>query len=159
MGRLQIQPVRPELILPAGHGACLAGLQELDLRFTNISGAGMKNVTVLKGLRRLMVPSRMDDRGMAYLTELAVLRGAEEATIGMGDALNSDAGVASLASLSNLEVLALKGGPALTGLSACKKLNSVPMKATVPVSAQAVACLQTGLPTVRTVEITRPEQC
>jgi hypothetical protein len=100
--------------------------------------------------------------------------------------MNSDAGVASLASLSNLEVLALKGGPALTDngliplsampklraleiyhsriteqglahLYACKKLDSVQIKSSVPVSAQAVARLQTELPNLRTADITQSE--
>jgi hypothetical protein len=55
--------------------AHLAGLQELDLRLTNISTAGRKSITALKSLRRLMVPSRMDDNGMAYVTELPALTG------------------------------------------------------------------------------------
>ena len=118
---------------------------------------------------------------MVYLRSMPRLK-----ALGVGDASNADAGVAALASLSNLEVLALKGGPALTdkglnpwrhaqaprpgdlpqpdhgaglvaSLYACKKLDSVQIKSSVPVSAQAVARLQTELPSLRTVDITQPE--
>jgi hypothetical protein len=92
-----------------------------------------------------------------------------------------------LSSHKNLEVLALKGGPALTDnglrplatmpklraleiyhsriteqglahLYACKKLDSVQIKSSAPVSAQAVARLQTELPSLRSVDISVPEQ-
>jgi hypothetical protein len=104
----------------------------------------------------------------------------------VGDGFRSDAGVAALASLSNLEILALKGGPALTDsalkplatmpklrslhvyhsriteqglthLYACQKLDSVEIKSSVPVSRQAVARLQTELPSLRSVDISQPE--
>jgi hypothetical protein len=46
----------------------------------------------------------------------------------------------------------------LAHLYACKKLDSVQIKSSAPVSAQAIARLQTEVPTLRTVDITQPEQ-
>jgi hypothetical protein len=91
-----------------------------------------------------------------------------------------------LAALTNLEVLALKGGPnltdnglkylpampqlralqiynsgiteqGLTSLYSIKTLDSVEIKSTVPVSAQAIARLKAELPRVQTLEIAQPE--
>jgi hypothetical protein len=106
--------------------------------------------------------------------------------LGVGDAWSSDAGVTSLASLTNLEVLALKGGPNLTDdglkplagmpklraleiyhsriseqgldyLSSCKKLDSIQIQSSIAISQQAVARLKTDLPGVQTLDISQPE--
>jgi len=145
---------------------------------------GLRELSQIRTLERLTVPwlDLITPRSIASLQAMPRLK-----ALGVGDALNADAGVASLASLSNLEVLALKGSPALTDnglkplaampklraleiyhsriteqglvhLAACKKLDSVQIKSSVPVSAQAVARLQSELPTLRTVDITQPEQ-
>ena len=145
---------------------------------------GLRELAQIKTLERLTVPwlDLITHRSMVFLRAMPKLK-----ALGVGDALNSDAGVASLASLSNLEVLALKGGPALTdnglrplaampklraleiyhsqiteqgiaSLAACRKLDSVRIKSSVAVSQQAVARLQTELPSLRTVEISQPEQ-
>jgi hypothetical protein len=144
---------------------------------------GLRELSQIKTLERLTVPwlDLITHRSMVFLRGMPRLK-----ALGVGDAMNSDAGVASLASLSNLEVLALKGGPALTDngliplsampklraleiyhsriteqglahLYACKKLDSVQIKSSVPVSAQAVARLQTELPNLRTADITQSE--
>lgn len=145
---------------------------------------GLRHLSQIPSLERLTVPwlDLITHRSMVFLRAMPRLK-----ALGVGDASNSDAGLVALTSLSNLEVLALKGGPALTdngltslaampklraleiyhnriteqglaSLAACKKLDSIRIKSSVPVSQQAIARLQTELPSLRTVDITQPEQ-
>jgi hypothetical protein len=163
--------------------AAAPSLKVMWLETPSATEKGLRELTQIKTLERLTIPwlDLITPRSVAFLHAMTNLK-----ALGVGDASNSDAGVAALASLSNLEVLALKGGPALTDsglkplatmpklraleiyhsriteqgvahLYACKKLDSVQIKSSVPVSAQAVARLQTELPTLQTVDISPPE--
>jgi len=164
--------------------AAAPSLKVMWLETPNATEKGLRELAQIKTLERLTVPwlDRITPRSMVFLQTMPKLK-----ALGVGDAMNSDAGVAALASLSNLEVLALKGGPALTDnglkplaampklrvleiyhsriteqglahLYACKKLDSVQIKSSVPVSRQAIARLQTELSSLRTADISQPEQ-
>jgi len=134
-------------------------------------------------LERLTVPwlDRITDQSISYLKAMPRLK-----ALGVGDAFSGNTGVASLATLTNLEVLALKGSPQLTDdglrplagmpklhaleiyhsriteqglahLYACKMLDSIQIKSSIPVSPQAVARLKAELPKVQTLDVSGPE--
>jgi len=164
--------------------AAAPALKAIWLETPKATEEGLRALSQIKTLERLMVPwlDRITPRSLESLQAMTHLK-----ALGVGDAFDADAGVAALASLSNLEVLALNGSPALTesalpplaalpklrvlkiyhsriteqGLAhlyACKKLDSVEIKSSVPVSRQAIARLQTELPSLRSVDVSLPEQ-
>jgi len=121
------------------------------------------------------------DRGIMHLKAMPRLK-----ALGIGNAGKSDTGLTRLASLTSLEVLAVKGGSGLTDngwkplagmpklraleiyhsriteqglahLYPIKTLDSIQIRSAVPVSQQAVARLRTELPKVQTLDISQPE--
>jgi hypothetical protein len=161
--------------------AYLAGMPSLKVLWLEAPRAteeGLRLLSQSKTLERLCIPwlDQITDEGVTYLKAMPRLK-----ALGVGNA-----GVARLASLTNLEVLALKGGSHLTddglkplagmprlraleiynsriteqGLAClypCKRLDSIQIKSTVPVSEQAVTRLRTELPNLRTVDISQAE--
>ncbi len=163
--------------------AALPSLKALWLETPRATEEGLWQLAQCKSLERLCVPwyDTITARGVGYLRSMPKLK-----ALGVGNAGSPDAGVASLTSLSGLEVLALKGSPGLTdsalqplatmpelraleiyhsriteqglaNLYACKKLDSIQIESAVPIGAQAIARLQTELPSLRTVDISQPE--
>lgn len=85
--------------------AHLTGLRVLDLSMTSITGAGMKWIGDMKHLRRLTLPDRIDDAGLAHVGRLPALTG-----LYFGENRVTDAGLRHLARLQTLQELALRGG-------------------------------------------------
>jgi hypothetical protein len=121
------------------------------------------------------------DRGIMHLKAMPRLK-----ALGIGNAGKSDTGLTRLASLTSLEVLAVKGGSSLTDnglkplagmpklraleiynsriteqglpyLYPIKTLDSIQIKSSVLVSERAVASLKAQLPNLQTVDISQPE--
>jgi len=91
------------------HLAHLTGLRVLDLNETNITGAGMRWISGWQNLRRLTLPNRIDDTGLAHVAGLSILTG-----LYFRENRVTNAGLKHLAGLQGLEELAL-GGSRMTG--------------------------------------------
>jgi Leucine-rich repeat (LRR) protein len=87
------------------HIAHLTGLHSLDLKETNITGAGMRHVAGMKNLRQLAVPAGMDDQGMACVGQLTSLR-----SLYFKENRVTNAGLVHLTKLQALGELELGGG-------------------------------------------------
>jgi internalin A len=87
------------------HLAHLTGLRVLHLSETNITGAGMRWISGLQHLRRLTVPDRIDDAGLAHVAKLPALTG-----LYFRKNRVTNAGLRYLAGLQALEELALESG-------------------------------------------------
>lgn len=85
--------------------AHLTGLRVLDLDLTNVTGTGMKWIAGLRNLRRLTLPDRMDDAGLAHVATLPALTG-----LYFRENRVTNAGLKHLAGLQTLEELTLSGG-------------------------------------------------
>jgi len=85
--------------------AHLTGLRVLDLDKTNVTGAGMKWVSGLQHLRRLILPDCISDAGLAHVARLSALTG-----LYFRENRVTNAGLKHLAGLQGLEELALGGG-------------------------------------------------
>lgn len=85
--------------------AHLTGLRVLGFGKTYITGAGMTCITDMKHLRRLTLPDRIDDAGLAHVGRLPALTG-----LYFGENRVTDAGLRHLARVETLEELALRGG-------------------------------------------------
>jgi Leucine-rich repeat (LRR) protein len=82
--------------------AHLTGLRTLSLAQTNIGPAGMQHVAGLKELRYLVLPDRIDERGLAPLVGLTSLEG-----LSFGDNNITDATLEQVARLTSLTQLEL----------------------------------------------------
>jgi len=101
----------------------LTDLEELDLRFTEVSGTGFKKLAGLKRLRTLRLDhSKITDAGLANLTVLPALT---ELNVGWTEI--TDAGVEKIAALTGLEVLDISGPDEITdnGLVHLNKLTKL----------------------------------
>ncbi len=87
------------------HMAHLTGLRVLHLNETNVTGVGMRWVGGLSNLKRLTLPDRIDDAGLAHVAKLSQLRG-----LYLLKNRVTNAGLKHLANLHVLEELALGGG-------------------------------------------------
>jgi Leucine-rich repeat (LRR) protein len=85
--------------------AHLQGLRVLEFGKANITGAGMKWITDMRHLRRLILPDVIDDAGLAHVAKLPALTG-----LYFRENRVSNAGLRHLEGLDTLEELALGGG-------------------------------------------------
>jgi hypothetical protein len=88
----------------------LTGLRILSLLHTNVGPAGMQHVAGLKRLQYLVLPNRIDEKGVAPVAALTSLVG-----LPFGDNNVTDTTLEHLAGLDSLTVLEL-GGQKLTGV-------------------------------------------
>jgi len=86
------------------HVAALTGLKVLELRYTNITGQGIKAIAGLESLERLTLPERIDDAGMVHVAQLKSLKG-----LYWTENRVTNAGLRYLTKLPLLEELALGG--------------------------------------------------
>lgn len=86
------------------HIAALIGLKELDLRFTDITGRGLRAMHALQFLECLILWGGIDDAGLAEVAKLKSLRKLDC----LGDKV-TDAGLRHLAKLPLLDELGLGG--------------------------------------------------
>jgi len=86
------------------HIAALTGLKVLELRYTDITGRGIKAIEGLESLERLTLPERIDNAGMVQVAKLKSLKG-----LYWNENRVTNRGLRHLIELTSLEELALGG--------------------------------------------------
>jgi Leucine-rich repeat (LRR) protein len=86
------------------HIAALTGLKVLELRYTDITGRGIKVIEGLESLERLTLPERIDNAGMVQVAKLKSLKG-----LYWTENRVTNRGLRHLTELTSLEELALGG--------------------------------------------------
>ena len=129
----------------------LTQLQLLDLRGADVRGSGLENLANLKQLQEIsLIGVPLGDEGMKWIGQLSALRKLRhEAPDKKGIPVITDAGLAAITDLSNLELLELEStqisDAGISYLKTMKKLRDVDLEAT-QVTPAGIRMLQKALP-------------